>query len=416
MKKLFIIIALCVELFSADATIEVVKKVDRLPSIGLENSSIDYKDKIEKHFYKVLLSDLNVLSIFNVAREYNFISFAARDLSQNSKDLDYTLRFRLRSDDSKSLITDIKLFQDDKIVLQKSYKIKNSDYYIFLAHTIAYDINKFFGAPDVEWMKRKVIFSRLIAPKTSEIVVSDYTLNYLKPVIRGGMNIFPKWSSAKQNGFFYTSLNERKPTLYKFDFTTGKREKILDSDGMAICSDVNKNADKILVTMAPNAQADIYIYDLKSKKYSRLTKFGGIDVNAQFMENGDIAFVSNRLGYPNIFKKRLGSSAVEQMVYYGKSNSACSAYKEYIVYKARESSNSFDTNTFNLHLVSTKTDFIRRLTASGVNEFPRFSKDGNAILFIKSYKSQSSIGIIRLNENKNFLFPLKVGKIQSIDW
>ena len=52
--------------------------------------------------------------------------------------------------------------------------------------------------------------------------------------------------------------------------------------------------------------------------------------------------------------------------------------------------------------------------ATGVNEFPRFSRDGDAILFIKNYKGQSAIGIIRLNYNKNYLFPLKYGKVQSM--
>ena len=35
---------------------------------------------------------------------------------------------------------------------------------------------------------------------------------------------------------------------------------------------------------------------------------------------------------------------------------------------------------------------------------------------IKNYKAESSVGIIRLKQNKSFLFPLKIGKIQSIDW
>jgi TolB protein len=37
-------------------------------------------------------------------------------------------------------------------------------------------------------------------------------------------------------------------------------------------------------------------------------------------------------------------------------------------------------------------------------------------LFIKNYKGKSYLGIIRLNYNKSFLFPLKSGKLQSIDW
>jgi len=168
--------------------------------------------------------------------------------------------------------------------------------------------------------------------------------------------------------------------------------------------------------MARNGQPDIYIYDVETKELQRETKYSGIDVNGQFMGDDKIVFISSRLGYPNVFFKTIGALDVEQMVYYGKSNAACSAHKEYVVYKARESSDSFAKNTFNLHLISTKTDSIRRLTATGVNEFPRFSVDGDAIIFIKNYQSQSALGIIRLNHNKNYLFPLKYGKIQAMDW
>ena len=190
----------------------------------------------------------------------------------------------------------------------------------------------------------------------------------------------------------------------------------MSSDGMMVCSDVNYDGSKLLLTMAKDGQPDVYLYDVNTQKYSKQTNYKGIDVGGHFQGKDSIAFVSDRLGYPNIFSKKIDAKEVEQIVYYGKSNSACSAHGQYIVYKARESSNVFSKNTFNLHLVSTKTDFIRRLTATGVNEFPEFSKDGDAIIFIKNYKEQSSLGIIRLKYNKNYLFSLKYGKLQSLDW
>ena len=122
------------------------------------------------------------------------------------------------------------------------------------------------------------------------------------------------------------------------------------------------------------------------------------------------------MGYPNIFAKSIEGSAVERLVYHGKNNSSCSAYGHYIVYSSRETDNEFGKNIFNLYLISTKSDYIRRLTATGVNQFPRFSIDGETILYIKHLKNQSALGIIRLNYNKSYLYPLKVGKIQSIDW
>ena len=36
--------------------------------------------------------------------------------------------------------------------------------------------------------------------------------------------------------------------------------------------------------------------------------------------------------------------------------------------------------------------------------------------FIKQFGNQSALGIIRLNANKTYQFPLKIGKLQSIDW
>lgn len=416
MRLLLVLLFSLTLLFSADATIEVTKRVDGLSSIAVEDASVDYKDGLSKRFFKALVGDLNVLSLFNVKDEYTTSYFDDENVERSNKKSDYVLRYSLEKDDSGVFIVHAKMLSDDSTVFSKRYRLRNSEQYIFIVHAMAYDVNAYMGADPVDWMKRKVILTRLVAPQKSEILLTDYTLSYQRVIIRGGLNVFPKWADKKQSSFYFTDLDGRVPTLYKMDIYTGKSEKITSSDGMLICSDVRQDGKKLLLTMAPNGQPDIYLYDVDFKKRQRLTKYGGIDVNAQFMSDDRITFVSNRLGYPNIFAKKIGSKAVEQMVYYGKSNAACSAHGDLIVYKARESANAFSRNTFNLHLISTKTDFIRRLTATGVNEFPRFSKDGDAILFIKSYKQQSSIGVVRLKHNKNFLFPLKIGKIQSMDW
>ncbi len=415
MKIFFSLLMLCSFLFS-DATIEVIKKVDSLPSLAVEDSSVSYGDTFQLTFFKSIIADLNVLSIFNVDRHHNKVHYNDTNVVVENKDMNYVLRYKLLEDDNGILNVESKLIKDSTTVFSKNYKISRKNVYMFITHAMAYDINEFMGEPSVAWMKRKVIFSRIVAPKKSELVISDYTLTYQHVVVSGGFNVFPKWANKAQNMFYYTSLDGEKPTLKRVEIKTGKTSQILSSDGLIICSDVSDNEKNLLITMAPKGQTDIYLYNVDTKKLKRVTKYGGIDVNAQFQTDDKIIFVSGRLGYPNIFSKKLGTREVEQMIYYGKSNAACSAHNEYIVYKSRESSNAFSKNTFNLHLISTKTDFIRRLTATGVNEFPRFSKDGDAILFIKNYQSQSAIGIIRLNHNKNYLFPLKYGRVQSMDW
>ena len=411
--SLFIVISLS---FASDATIEVVKKADSLPSLAVEDASMSYDDTFKLRFFKSIVADLNVLSLFNVERHHRVVDFDDSNVLVANKAMHYVLRYKIFEGDNGALNVEMILFDKNEEVFSKRYRVSNKNIYMFISHAIAYDINEFMGEPSVEWMKKKVIFSRIVAPKKSEIIIADYTLSYQHVMISGGLNIFPKWANKAQNAFYYTSLDGHKPTLKYVDIKTAKMKNIISSDGMMVCSDVSDDGKKLLLTMAKDGQPDIYLYNVIAKRYKRITTYSGIDVNGQFMGENKIVFISSRLGYPNVFSKRLDTGVVEQLVYYGKSNSSCSAQGHYIVYEARESSNAFSANTFNLHLISTKTDFIRRLTATGINKFPRFSKDGDAIMFIKDYKSQSAIGIIRLMHNKNYLFPLKSGKIQSMDW
>lgn len=196
-----------------------------------------------------------------------------------------------------------------------------------------------------------------------------------------------------------------------------EKEKIISSEGMLVCSDVSSDGRKLLLTMAPEGQADIFVYDMQTKNLEKVTRYSGIDVNGNFIDKDErVVFVSDRLGYPNIFAQKIGSRSVEQMVYHGRNNNSVSALDNYIVYSSREKSSEFGSKTFNLYLISTKTDYIRQLTATGKNLYPRFADDSETIMFIKYYNNQSALGVIRLNANKSYQFPLKVGKIQSIDW
>ncbi len=416
MRHLLGIFLMTLLLSANDATIEVVKKADSFASLAIEDATESFETSASRQFFKNIVSDMNVLSLFNVERKHYINNYEDNSASLETRSFDYVLRYRLHKDDSGTIVVNMKFLHNESVMMEKVYKMSKKNLLVFVAHSIAYDINDLMGATPVDWMKKKVVFAKLTSPGRSEIVIADYTLTYQHTIIKGALNVFPQWADKDQRAFYYTALGGDIPTLYKMDLKTGKKVKIATSDGMLVCSDVSDDGRKLLLTMAPSGQPDIYLFDTQTQQKKRLTTYRGIDVNGQFMENNKIAFVSNRLGYPNIFSKKLNGGGVEQMVYYGRSNAACSAHNEYVVYKSRESQNEFERNTFNLHLISTKTDFIRRLTATGVNEYPRFSASGDTILFIKNYQQQSSVGVIRLQENKSFLFPLKIGKLQSIDW
>ena len=266
-------------------------------------------------------------------------------------------------------------------------------------------------------MEKFVVFSTYKGSGKADIVIGDYTLSYKKTVVSGGLNIFPKWADKEQKTIYYTSYNYSKPTLVKLNIYNRSKEIIMESDGMIACSDVNQDGTKILVTSSPTGQPDIFLYETRTKRKTQITKYSGIDVGGQFIDgDSKIVFVSDRLGNPNIFSQGINSTAVERLVYHSTNNSSATAHDSNIVFSSKDSSNELGGKSFNLYLISTKTDSLKRLTSSGVNQFPKFSTDGETLLYIKAFDGVSSVGIIRLNYNKSFLFPLTGGRIQSIDW
>ncbi|MDD2368492.1 MAG: Tol-Pal system protein TolB [Sulfuricurvum sp.] len=415
MKFIVIFLFLVQFLWGSDATIEVIKGVEGSVPLAIEDASPISNDMSQK-FTKMLAADMNVVSLFTVDESYATAPFDSPNPALNHKNAQFLLRYRLLNDGAGGVRADIKLLRNGADVFVKSYILKQSEMLVFLSHSIAYDINGKLGGSSIDWIKRKVLFIRQSGPKRSDIVAADYTLSYQRVILSGGLYGFAKWANREQTDLYYTSLLDFKPTIYKMNLSNGHKEKLISSDGMAVCSDVSEDGKRLLLTLAPEGQPDIYLYDLNNQSKTRITNYSGIDVNGQFMGDGSIAFVSNRMGYPNIYSTRPNSSAVTPLVYDGKNNSSLSSYKNLLVYKARESSGTYNGNSFNLHLLSLNSGAVKRLTASGENDFPRFSPDGEAILYIKQEGPRSSIGVIRFGVNKSFAFPLKLGRIQSIDW
>ena len=418
MRRLLLLLLFPFWLFATDLTLEIVKEVNALPSVVIEDATVDVENYINRKLFKLLVGDLEVSAHFRVDHTKSLANLTDPLDYLKYKGKDFLIRYKLFYDDFHKLNLEGRVYniKSGSLLFSKRYRISDNDRFAFLAHHLIFDFNQALGFNDVDFLKSFVIFSKYTAPKEADIVISDYTLTYQKTVVHGGLNLFPKWADKQQKRFYYTQIKD-KPVLYVVDIYKGTRRKIIESEGMLVCSDVSDNGTKLLLTMAPNMQPDIYILDLITGELQRVTFYPGIDVNGNFVENErKIVFVSDRLGYPTIFAKRIGSRSVQRVVYHGRNNSACSTFGDYVVYSSRETDNAFGPNTFNLYLVSTTSDYIRRLTANGVNIFPRFASDGETILYIKEYGRQSGLGLIRLKYNKSYLYPLSVGKIQSIDW
>ena len=411
--RYILLLLLSLNLFAVDASLKIETDVEHRTRIALEDGSASVNNK----FFNILLSDLKISGHFLADSKHHRADFNSKLISPSMKSKEYILRYRLSHSTGTKLIIRLLKASNGAEVFKKSYAIPTTSKAPFLAHKAISDVNDVLKYPSINWINRYVIFARYTNPKQSEIILADYSFAYQKAIIRGGLNLFPKWADAKQQSFYYTSYAGVIPSLYKLNIYSGSKRKIASSEGMIVCSDVNRNGSKILVTMAPDAQADIYEMSASGGSKRKITSFKGIDVNGKYVDSDSrIVFVSNRLGYPNIFKKSLGGSGVSQVVYHGRNNNAVDAHGSKVVYSSRESHNSFGANRFNLYLTSSNGSGTRPLTTTGTNQFPHFSTDGSVIQYIKHRGGGSSIGYINLKSKQSLLFPLGGRKIQSIDW
>ena len=410
--RILLFLLLVLNLYATDATLKIEKDIEQRTRIAL----VDASPVTNNMFFKILLSDFKISGHFLADDTHHKGDINSDYLLPALKSKEYVLKYALTQQSGTKFIVRLLKASDSSEVFRKTYEIPTKNKVPFLAHKAVSDINKALKYTDISWINRYVIFARYTTPKHSEIVLADYTFNYKKVIVKGGLNLFPKWEDAKQNAFYYTSYRGLLPTLNKINIYTGAKEKIVSSEGMLVCSDVSKSGSKLLLTMAPQGQADIYELNLATKAKTRITKFNGIDVNGKYVDDEEsIVFISNRLGYANVFKKKIHSDTVSQVVYHGRNNNAVDAYENKVVYSSRESK-SASSSKFNLYLTSSEGSGTRPLTTTGVNQFPRFSTDGSVLQFIKHSGRGSSIGYINLESYQSLLFPLSGRKIQSIDW
>ncbi len=409
--RFIIFFLMTINLFAVDAELTIEKDVASKASIAIiEDQATAYSGTHHEKMFSLLKDDIKLSGHFNLdetRREGNFNENSM--IPPELHDREYILKYSFSASEDT---LDIKLLRvyDNTVIFKKGYSVNSPKRYPILAHNAIVDINSALNYDDISWMKRYLIFSKYIGSRKSDIWVADYTLTFSKVIVRGGLNIFPKWANSKQTAFYYTSYNHKLPTLYRVDMRTGDRKKIISSQGMLVCSDVSEDGSRLLLTMAPKGQPDIYEYELGGG-LRQITKFGGIDVNGKYLGDGSrIVFVSDRMGTPNIYLKSIGSSSVEKVGLYGNNNSSCDAFSQYILYSVKEG------KSVNIYLGSAYSSYIRPLTSNGINRFPRFSNNGKVVLYIKQNGGRNSIGYLNLATKESALYPIKIGQIQSIDW
>ncbi len=213
-----------------------------------------------------------------------------------------------------------------------------------------------------------------------EIYIVDYDGYNLKQLTNDrSINIYPRVSPDGQK-IVYTTYKDRNPDLYIMDINGRNKSPISMFQGLNVTANWSPDGENLVVTLTKAKHSpNMYILNLKTKDFKRITYGDTIDIAGYFSPNGrEIVFISNRIGVPQIYISSVDGSSIRRLPTERYSASPVWSPKgDRIVFSMQGSNGLFDIYLYDI----AKNEYYRLTQDSGSNENPYFSPDGRFIVF-----------------------------------
>lgn len=122
----------------------------------------------------------------------------------------------------------------------------------------------------------------------------------------------PDWAPDGQRVALNTYVGNR-PRLEFFDLKSGSRTAFGEFKGLNSTPEFSPDGRYVAATLShATGNTDVHIYDIKTGNWRQFTKHEGIDTTPTWSPDGKwIAFVSNRSGHPQVYRKPVAGGATQ---------------------------------------------------------------------------------------------------------
>ena len=216
-----------------------------------------------------------------------------------------------------------------------------------------------------------------------EIYKIDYDgYNLVQLTDDKSINIYPRVSPNGKK-IVYTTYKYGNPDLYIMNIDGTGKQALSISQGLNVTANWSYDGEKLIITMTKAKHSpNLYILDLNTKSFKRLTFGNNIDISGFFSPNNrEIVFVSNRSGLPQMYIASIDGSNIRRLPTDGYSSSPMWSPKgDKIVFSMQEKNELFDIYLYDI----AKNEYYRLTQGNGSNENPYFSPDGRFIVFVSN--------------------------------
>ncbi len=190
----------------------------------------------------------------------------------------------------------------------------------------------------------------------------------------------PRFNPSAQEITYMSYHGTEQPHVYLLNIETGQRELVGDFPGMTFAPRFSPDGQKVVMSLQPGNNANIYSMDLRSKRTTRLTDDAAIDTSPSYSPDGSkIVFTSDRGGSPQLYvmgadgtnPKRItfGDGSFETPVW--------SPRGDLIAFTRRAK------GQFAIGVIKPDGSGMRILTEGFHNEGPTWAPNGRVIMFFR---------------------------------
>jgi len=245
-----------------------------------------------------------------------------------------------------------------------------------LAHKVADEVVMLFtGEPGVADTKVAYVQS---GTGNKELSLMDYDgAGATRVTSNNSINLSPVWSPDTRS-LAFTSYMRGYPYLYRmFPFENRPVQVLAGFLGINTSPAFSPDGKSVALTLSRDGNPEVYVLNLASGAFRRLTTYSGIDTEPSWSPTGrEIAFVSERSGGAHIFVMDAEGANVRRLTQAGfNTQPRWSPKGDTIVFTSRQ-------GNFDLWGIGPDGSNLRRLTAGpGNNEGASWAPNGRHLVF-----------------------------------
>lgn len=293
----------------------------------------------------------------------------------------------------------------NKLVLQKEYENVNNSF-SEMANDFSNDVMlKLTGKSSI--FKTKIVMtSDRGNPGFKEVFTANWDgSNFNRETFHKSASLSPTWSpGGNQIAYSAFTIDPRKGTrnanLYIYDFRSKKRSLISSRAGINSGAAFFPDGKSLLMTLSASGTPDIYKISLDGQTEGRVTSgpFGAMNVEPSIAPDGNtIVFSSDRSGKPMVYSMGINPiMPAKRITMAGRYNAAPSWSPDgkRIVFAG------WDSDHFDIFIMNSDGTNLNRLTQRkkdngkwSSNEYPSFSPDGRYVVFQSNRTGRNQIYI-----------------------